>query len=78
MKLSEYIQYDALGLAALLKEKSVSPEALMNCAIELAMKIDPKIHALCYADFDGARARAKTAEVKGVFGAVPFLLKDSA
>ncbi|MCW0072886.1 amidase, partial [Burkholderia pseudomallei] len=42
------------------------------------MKIDPKIHALCYADFDGARARAKTAEVKGVFGAVPFLLKDSA
>lgn len=78
MKLSEYIQHDALGLAALLKEKSVSPEELMNCAVELAIKIDPKIHALCYPDFDGARARAKTAAVKGVFGAVPFLLKDSA
>lgn len=78
MKLSEYIQYDALGLSALLKEKSVSPEELMNCAIELAVKMDPKIHALCYEDFDGARTQAKAAPLKGAFGAVPFLLKDSA
>lgn len=78
MKLSEYIQYDALGLSALLKEKSVSPEDLMNCAIELAIKVDPKIHALCYEDFEGARAQAKAAKVQGAFGAIPFLLKDSA
>lgn len=78
MKISEYTRHDALGLAALLRERAVSPEELMNCAIELAIKVDPKIRALCYQDFDGAREQAKTATVKGVFGAVPFLLKDSA
>ncbi|MCO5396702.1 amidase [Ralstonia soli] len=78
MKSSEYIRHDALGLSALLKEGSVSPEELMNCAIDVAIKVDPKIHALCYEDFDGAKAQARVARLKGPFSAVPFLLKDSA
>ncbi|ACC73948.1 amidase [Paraburkholderia phymatum] len=78
MNSSEYSKYDALGLAALLRSKDVSPRELMDCAIDIAREVNPKINALCYERFESAKAYAETAEIKGVFGAVPFLLKDSA
>jgi amidase len=78
MKTCDYTNFDALDLAELLRNGDVSASELMDCAIEIATEVNPKINALCYERFAAAKADAAESELKGVFGAVPFLLKDSA
>lgn len=78
MNLDEYVNEDALGLASLLKAGEVTPLELMECAIRVAEQRNPSINALCHPRFELALRQAGTAPLKGTFGAVPFLLKDSA
>jgi amidase len=78
MERSEYTGSDALELASLLRSGDVSASELMKCAIEIAVEVNPKINALCYEQYESAISQAASTELKGVFGAVPFLLKDSA
>jgi amidase len=77
MKASEYRASDGLALAERLKSREVTPPELMDCAIALAESRNPLVNALCYTDFDLARELAAQAVLKGTFGALPFLLKDS-
>src|ERR1700743_759180 len=75
MAISEYGKYDALGVAALVAKKKVKPIELLEEAIARAEKLNPKLNAVIYKDYDNARARAKT-KLRGPFAGVPFLLKD--
>jgi amidase len=77
MKLSEYSAYDGVALAELLRAGEVSPLELMDCAIARAEAVNHKLNALCCTRFEAARELARTAKLKGRFGALPFLLKDS-
>jgi amidase len=74
----EYEKYDALGLAALVNAGEVAPVELMQCAIELARSRGAALNALCYERFDDSLLLAKSVAPRGTFGALPFLLKDSA
>lgn len=75
MTISEYGKYDGLGLAALVAKKKVKPSELLEEAIARVERLNPKLNAIVYKDFENARARAK-GKLRGPFSGVPFLLKD--
>jgi len=77
MKPAEYETYDGLGLAELLRDRQVSAEELMRCAVQLAEERAPAVNAICYPRYEDAILLARRAEPRGTFGALPFLLKDS-
>ncbi|MGK9286936.1 amidase [Sinorhizobium meliloti] len=74
---SEYRKRDALDFARILYNKELTPLELMECAISRAEEVNPKINALCNLNFEHGRELARSATLKGRFGALPFLLKDS-
>jgi len=79
MSISEYAQYDALGLAELVAKGAVTPSELTEEAISRIGKHNPAINAVIYEMYDIARARAKVLDAQrdaGPFRGVPFLLKD--
>ena len=76
MNYSEYFSYDSLGLAELVRTKKISPEELLDIAIGLTKKLDPKLNAIPINHFDLARDNLKNQNNKGIFYGVPFLLKD--
>ncbi len=76
MKSSEYLQYDALGLAGLLRRGEVSPAELLETAIRRVERLNPSINAVVDKLYDRARERIATRQLDGPFAGVPFLLKD--
>ena len=76
MPIIDYARHDATALAALVRDKSVTPLELVDSAIGLIEKHNPALNAVVWTMFDRARATARTAPVAGPFGGVPFLLKD--
>jgi len=77
MLTAEYRKRDGLDFARMLHNKELTPLELMDCAIQRAEEINPRLNALCNANYDHAREAARDATLKGQFGALPFLLKDS-
>lgn len=75
MAIADYAKYDGLGLAGLVARKKVKPIELLDEAIARTERLNPKLNAVIYKDYDNARARAK-GELRGPFAGVPFLLKD--
>ena len=77
MQSSEYQRLDAVTLAKLLYNGEVTPVDLMERAIELGDGRASALNALCYVDREQALEAARVAALRGQFGALPFLLKDS-
>ncbi len=73
---SEYFSYDALGLAELVRTKQISSSELLEVAIALTEKLDPKLNAVPIKHFELARESLKNQIDSGIFNGVPFLLKD--
>lgn len=72
---AEYEDYDALGLAELVREKRVTPQELCQAALERIDRVNPILNAVvCRMDAEARRRAAKPAE--GPFSGVPLLLKD--
>ncbi|PVE21047.1 amidase [Microvirga sp. KLBC 81] len=73
MKLSEYAEYDAIGLASLTKSGDVAPLDLVRLAREAHNEVNPLINAVIefYED-----AETVTGSNDGLFAGVPFLRKD--
>ena len=46
MNYSEYLSYDALGLAELIRTKQITSSELLEITIELTEKIDPLINSI--------------------------------
>lgn len=68
---------DAIAQADLLRRREVTPLELIDAAISRIEKVNPKLNAVIHPLFEKARSRAVSKELPtGVFGGVPFLLKD--
>lgn len=75
MDVNEYLQYDGMGLADLVRAGKVSAAELADCARQLAERWNPQINALVelFEDIDGELAGVPAG---APFAGVPFLIKD--
>lgn len=73
MKLSEYCQYDGLGLAELVRKKEVTSQDLVDCALKAIEKVNPSVNAVMNIIPKDLRANDGAS---GQFAGVPFLIKD--
>lgn len=76
MDFQEYRQYDALGLAALIRKKEIVSSELLELAIERAEAVNPRLNAIIYPLYERARRQALVTSPETPFAGVPFLLKD--
>ena len=73
---SEYDKYDALGLAALIAGKKISPAELLDAVRRRVESVNPKINGFSQLFFDKAEEQIKKGLPDGPFRGVPFALKD--
>jgi amidase len=73
--MKEYGNYDAVGLAELVRAKQVSASELLDAALARATEVNGKLNAIIIPMVEIAQARAKEA-LSGPFAGVPFLTKD--
>src|SRR5262245_3882882 len=72
----DYEQYDALGLADLVRRKAVSPEDLLDAAIERVEPRNHSVNAVLMPLYDYGRKAIADGLPDVPFRGVPFLLKD--
>ena len=68
----EYMRHDATGLAGLLRQREVTAAELVAASRDLAQRANPAINAIV--EMFG---QAGPGPAGGVFGGVPFLVKDT-
>jgi len=73
----EYDQYDAIGLADLIKSGEIKAAEVCEEAIGRAEASNPKLNAINTPLYDYARKVSNNLPVNGRFHGVPFLLKDA-
>ena len=73
---AEYEQYDALGLADLVRRKEVTPDELLDAAIERVEARNPAVNAVTMKLYDYGRKAIADGLPDGPFRGVPFLMKD--
>src|SRR2546430_17357466 len=76
MAFKEYGDYDAVGLAELVRKKEVSAGELLDEAIARTARVDPEINAVVVKHYDYAERQIERGLPDGPFTGVPFLLKD--
>lgn len=72
----EYEQYDALGLAELVRTRQVTPLEVVEAAIARIEARNPQINAVIHTMFQQARQAAQGDLPDGPLRGVPFLVKD--
>ncbi len=80
----ELIEYDAIGLGEMVREREIKPSELVEITIERIERVNPQINAVIHKMYDEARKTAETwdkeisagKKVDALFSGVPFLLKD--
>lgn len=75
--LTDYRNYDACGLAELIRQGETTPSEVLEAAIGEAERINPAINAIVTPMFEEA-ASAASAGSSGPLAGVPFLIKDLA
>ena len=73
---AEYEQYDALGLADLVRRKEVKPSELLEAAIERVEVRNAAINAVVMKLYDYGKKAIADGLPDGPFRGVPFLMKD--
>ena len=73
---AEYEQYDALGLADLVRRKEVTPDELLEAAIARVEARNPAVNAVIMKLYDYGRKAIADGLPDGPFRGVPFLMKD--
>jgi amidase len=76
-KFQEYHEYDAVGLAHLVRRREISATELVECALSAIERLNPRLNAVVRVLADAARSKAHNAFPDGPFSGVPFLLKDT-
>jgi amidase len=74
--MDELIGYDALALSELIKDGEVKPIELVELTIQRIEHVNLKLNAVIHKLYDQAREIAEKRRPEGLFGGVPFLLKD--
>lgn len=72
----DYVDYDALGLADLVRTKAISPNELLEEAVVRALAQDSRLNFIAQELYDYGRERIVTGLPEGPFRGVPFLEKD--
>jgi amidase len=75
-KADEFAGYDALGLAALVKQRKVSPGELLDSAIARSEAANPKFNFLAREHYELARQAITSGLPHGPLSGVPWLIKD--
>ena len=73
---TEYEDFDALGLADLVRRKEVSPGELLDAAIERVNTRNPSINAVTMQLYGYGRQAIANGLPDGPFRGVPYLMKD--
>jgi amidase/6-aminohexanoate-cyclic-dimer hydrolase len=72
----EYAAYDALSLGELIAKKEVTPQEVLDAAIERIEAVNPRINAVVQKAYDEARAAIRVGLPPGPLSGVPYLMKD--
>lgn len=72
MHISEYSEYDAIGLAELIQSGQVSAQEVQQLARQAIMEVNPTLNALVGGLFEEALPSSNTGPLAGV----PFVVKD--
>lgn len=70
----EYLTYDAIALAELVRTKKASARELLATAIAVLERVNPKVNAVIHRLDEAAKVQTETCS--GTFAGVPFLVKD--
>jgi len=73
---TEYESYDGIGLADLIRRRDVTPDEVLDAAIERVDSRNPTVNAVVMDLQDHARQAIAAGLPDGPFTGVPFLLKD--
>lgn len=73
---ADYEQYDALGLADLVRRGKVTPGELLEAAIERVEVRNPAVNAVVMKLYDYGRQAIADGLPDGPFRGVPYLMKD--
>ena len=73
---AEYVAYDGLGLAELIRTRQVSVAEVLEAAIARIELLNPTLNAVVTKVYDEARGEARALDREAPFAGVPFLLKD--
>jgi amidase len=76
MTFAEYENYDALGLAELVRKREVGPIEVLEAMIERIEARNPAINAVLIRAYDTAHATIEAGLPEGPFTGVPYLIKD--
>lgn len=76
MRDDEYLNYDGLGLAALVRRGEVSAGELAESAIARIEAVNPHLNAVIRTRYELARREAAAVDPRAPFAGVPFLVKD--
>ncbi|WP_077623639.1 amidase [Sediminibacillus massiliensis] len=71
-----YIDFDGVGLAELVKQKQVSPEELIEASFKRMEEINPEINAVIRTRKEKAVKEARDIDFSQPFAGVPIVLKD--
>lgn len=74
--MDNYQDYDALGLADLVRRGDVTADELLDAALARADQVNPSLNAIVHDWADEAKKALKEGVPEGPFTGVPFLLKD--
>jgi amidase len=76
MRPEEYIAFDGVGLADLVRRREITPQELVEAAIERIEALNGRLNAVVERDFEAARRAARGVAPAAPLGGVPFLAKD--
>jgi len=76
MRADEYIHYDAVGLAELVRTGETHPKDLVAAAIDRIESLNPQLNAVIHKIYDRALEAADGDLPRGPLTGVPYLLKD--
>lgn len=74
--IDEFVKYDGMGQAALVRAGDVSSLELVDAAIARIEKLNPALNAVVHKLYDEGRAVAQSDLPDGPFKGVPYLIKD--
>ena len=74
--ISDYEDYDGLGLADLVRRKQLTEADLLQAAIDRSARDNPRLNAIVTPLYEAARAAVAQGVPDGPFRGVPFLIKE--
>ena len=76
MNSHDYISYDGVALAEMIKRKEVGSKEVLETAINIIEKLNPILNAVVIKNYDNVMRDVETLSINTMLSGVPFLLKD--